>query len=130
MRPSTLIASVCLVLISLWHEADGRLLWAILFAAAALVNMVISVWLNRGGGALVSVAVPAGGIDVAKERAIRKGWLRITIFGWVASITGAFVFPPMSLVLAGLSMYATVRYRRSGLLIAAAEERGGAVNGG
>lgn len=127
MRPSTSIASVCLILISLWHAADGRPLWAGLFVVLALANLGLAVWLNRGGGARRSAATPVGEIDARRERRVRKGWLRITILGWVAAVAGAFVFPPMSLVLAGLSMYATVRYRRCGLLIAAAERGGHAV---
>lgn len=125
MRLSTVLATACLTIISVWQAADGRYLLAGLFIVLALGNLALAVRSGRD-----RAATPPEDLDVDRERRVRKGWLRITIFGWVAAIAGAFVFPPMSLVLAGLSMYATVRYRRSGLLIAAAEGRDSAHNGG
>ncbi|MQA94329.1 MAG: hypothetical protein GEV11_06615 [Streptosporangiales bacterium] len=123
MRLSTVLATGCLTLISVWQAADGRYVWAGVFIALALGNLGLAVWSGRGRAA----AAPAPhDLDVEREKRVRAGWLRITLFGWIAAVAGAFVFPPMSLVLAGLSMYATVRYRRSGMLIAAAERSGDA----
>ncbi|MQA86539.1 MAG: hypothetical protein GEV03_18380 [Streptosporangiales bacterium] len=128
LRPSTLIASGCLALLSVWRAADGAYGLAALFAALALANLGLGVWTARAGHGRAGPVVPgsAGSGPPAAEaerlRRIRAGWLGITLFGWAAAVVGAFTFPPMGLVLAALALYASLRYRRSGQLVRALEE--------
>lgn len=52
--------------------------------------------------------------DEAREAQLReaRGWRRIALLGLLISIAGIFVFPPMSLVVAGLALYSLHRRRR------------------
>lgn len=128
LQPSTLIASGCLALLSVWRAADGSYVLAALFAVLALANLGVGLWVARvrhgyGGPPIPRPETPeVASAAAAKQRRIRAGWLRIMLFGWAAAFVGAFTFPPTSLVLAALALYASFRYGRSGQLVRALEE--------
>lgn len=131
LRPSTLIASGCLALLSVWRAADGSYLLAMLFAVLALANLGVGLWAARARRGLGSPAIPRpataeqASAEAAKQRRVRAGWLRIMLFGWAAAIIGAFAFPPMSLVLAALALYASFRFGRCSQLVRALDEAAG-----
>lgn len=120
LQPGTLVATACLALLSVWRVADGAVGLAAVFAVLALANLGFGLWMARrhdagaGAGVLPPPASAQAREEHDRQRRARAGWLRIALFGWVAAIGGAFFFPPLSLVLAALSLYATVRYVRSG----------------
>lgn len=127
LRPSTLIATGCLALLSVWRAAEGAFVPALLFAVLALGNLGLGLWMARrqGAGAVRAAATrPPSEEELERERKARKGWLGIAVFGWALAVAGAFYFPPMSLVLAALSLYATLRYGRSGRILREGDGQG------
>lgn len=127
MTPGTIITTSCLVLLSLWNTADGSIVLGALFAALATVNVALNAYLARGRGWSTSSLIPdrASPEQVAelaeRQAKVRSGWLRIMIFGWAAAVSGMFVYPPMSVVLAALSLFASYRYLRCGRILRALE---------
>jgi hypothetical protein len=113
IRPGGLVAAGCFALLSLFRAQDGAAGWAALFAVLALVNLALAF---RGPSPTSPETLrgqPAAdrvGPEVRHARV--KGWLGIAVAGWAFAVTGVFVFPPMSIVLAGMALYATLRYLR------------------
>lgn len=128
LQPSTLVASGCLALLSVWRAVDGAYLPAALFAVLALANLGVGLWFGRARRGSGAASVPRPGTpqvadaEAARHRRVRTGWLGIMLFGWAAAVVGAFTFPPMSLVLAALALYASIRYVRSGQVVRALEQ--------
>jgi MFS family permease len=127
MTPGTIITTCCLVLLSLWNTADGSLVLGALFAGLAVAHLGLNAYLARGRGPSTPSLIPERAspeqrAEIAERQAkVRAGWLRIMIFGWAAAVFGMFVYPPMSVVLAGLSLVASYRYLRCGRILRALE---------
>ncbi|MGH3368056.1 MAG: hypothetical protein ACRDOY_12725 [Nocardioidaceae bacterium] len=115
MRPGPMIAGGCLAVLSLIRFTEQDQALAILFAVLALSAMVIGMRPHSTSTA-PSAPPPAGDVSAAMEahERHRRGWRAIALFGFAVSVVGAFVFPPMALVVAGLSLYSVHRMRQSG----------------
>jgi hypothetical protein len=93
MRPGSAVATACLAVLSVWHVADGALVWAAVFAGLALVQLGFAL---RGDP-------------------VRRNWVRIAVANLVLAGAAVFWFPPLALVLAGLGLYSAHRARTPGL---------------
>lgn len=115
MRPGSVIAAACLALLSSLRFADGAYLAAAVFAVLALAVLAMSLRPRRAAGPPPTRPPSTWEVQAAKAAhdAYRRGWRRIAVLGFVISAVGAFVFPPMALVVAGLSVYAVHRMRQS-----------------
>ena len=115
MRPGSLIAAACLALLSYLRFAEQAYVLAGVFAILSLGALALG--LSYQGGRATAPVEPPPERDVraaqeAHER-YRRGWRRIAVVGFAVSGVGVFLFPPMSLVVAGLSLYAVHRLRQS-----------------
>ena len=103
----------------------GSALWATIFGLAALANAYLSVRYilpRRLGG----VGPPAAGLPgPASEpppedmsRALKvyesrmRGWLAITVAGWITTAGVILLTPSLALIGAALSLFSTYRFRR------------------
>jgi hypothetical protein len=114
MRPGTAIATGCLALLSVLRMAEGAYVTAGLFAVLAVA---VVGWGLRSGPrpTLPAELPPASDMRAAWEIHARRyqGWRRIALLGFAISVVGVFVFPPMALVVAGLTLYSVYRMRQS-----------------
>nr|MDQ4030391.1 hypothetical protein [Actinomycetota bacterium] len=103
---------------------EGRLSWAALLAATSLFFLYLAVRPvlpgRLGGGAAVTGPEPPRPVADAELEEAREfhrqrasGWRRVVLLGLVLSAAGLFLFPPMSLLVSALTLYALVQYRRS-----------------
>jgi hypothetical protein len=104
MRPGSAVATACLAVLSVWHVADGALVWAAVFAGLALVQLGFAL---RGPVVGPRPATPAD--------PVRRNWVRIAVANLVLAGAAVFWFPPLALVLAGLGLYSAHRARTPGL---------------
>lgn len=111
MRPGSTIAAGCLVLLSCLRLSQQDYLAAAVFAVLALAVLLLGLSASADRTGAWRGAADS---DPALREAHRRGWRRITLLGLVISAVGAFVFPPMALVVAGLSLYAAHRMRHAG----------------
>ncbi|CAN5123719.1 hypothetical protein BH20ACT9_BH20ACT9_13850 [soil metagenome] len=119
MRYSHLLAAACFGLLASFRSADGDMVWAGLFAGLAVVNLFLA-FRERPAGAGPGrqgdrpQPTPA---DVRRSlqahESRRRSWLVIALCGWALALGGLFLFPPMSLVVAGLALYSSLRYRQA-----------------
>lgn len=115
--PAGGIAAACLTVLSLWRWQDGEVGWALVLLLLAFVQLALVA--RRRSRRPMSGTTPTGAeIDVARRH--HTGWRAIGLFGIVGGVGTVVVFPPLSLVLAGLGVYATFRARRDGRLLASA----------
>ena len=115
MRYGSMVTGGCLALLSLIRLERGDLGAALLLAAVAVAALA---WGVSGRDARGS-RQPAQAADVDLERSRARSWRRIALLGLAVSAVGAFTFPPMSLVVGALTLYAASRMRRSSRMLAA-----------
>lgn len=133
MRPGILLSAGCLALLAAWRLDDGRPTAALILFAAAVAVVAVGLGMSRrdiprGSASVPALSAPERAAAHEQELRVARGWRRIALLGLVLSVGGAFVFPPMSLVVAGLALYALHRRRTSlatAAAIAAAPERRG-----
>lgn len=121
IRWNWVIASTCLGLLAWFRADDGRLVGAILVAAAAIGAACMALTSRRLTQPQTTThrqeTTPYPDPDRVERtlhwyRTRRGVWLTIAAAGWVAAILGVFLFPPLSLVAAAVAACAVVRYRR------------------
>lgn len=133
MRPGIMLSAGCLALLAVWRLNDGRTIAALVLLATAVTVVAVGLGLSRRASPQGSASTPALSASeraAAREEELRvaRGWRRIALLGLVISVAGAFVFPPMSLVVAALALYSLHRRRRSlaeAAALASAPERKG-----
>lgn len=114
MRPGVAVAAACLALLSCLRFGEQSYLAAAVFAGLALGALGFG--LRRGRAAAAPHRVPSTDeLHTAQEahERYRRGWRRIAVLGLAISVVGAVVFPPLALVVAGLTLYSVYRMRQS-----------------
>ncbi|MGH3386471.1 MAG: hypothetical protein ACRDO1_17970 [Nocardioidaceae bacterium] len=115
VRPGPVVAAACLALLSLLRFSDGSTLLAVVFAVLALVALGLALRPDRRAGEVP--AEPPSTPELRSARAAhdahRRGWRNIALLGFAVSGVSVFVFPPLALVVAGLTLYSVRRMRQS-----------------
>jgi hypothetical protein len=116
MRPGTVVTAACLALLSCLRFVEQDYTLAVVFAVLALGALALGLRPHTASRALPSAPPPAGDVKAAMDahERHRRSWRSIALFGFAVSVAGVFVFPPMALVVAGLSLYSVHRMRQSG----------------
>ncbi|MBG6215847.1 hypothetical protein IWX75_000284 [Arthrobacter sp. CAN_A6] len=111
MSPGSAIAAACFALISLWRFTDGEYIWAAVFAALALANLAFS---YRSANSRSNQGSPRrqGGPLAVADSATRRNWRIITGAGLALSVASLFWFPPLALVMSGLTTYSALQLRK------------------
>lgn len=111
MSPGSAIAAACFALISLWRFSDGEFIWAAVFAALALANLAFS--MRKGNTGTVRTSGARGTATLTGEEATtRRNWRVIGGAGLALSIASLFWFPPLALVMSGLTVYSALQLRK------------------
>ncbi|MGH8867436.1 MAG: hypothetical protein ACRDYU_05510 [Actinomycetes bacterium] len=114
MRPGAAVAAACLALLSCLRFVEQAYTGAVVLAALALGALALG--LRRGGAPAAPDHVPSAAElhaeQVVQDRS-RRGWRWIVLLGLTISVVGAVVFPPMGLVVAGLTLYSVHRMRQA-----------------
>lgn len=115
MNPGSLIAAACLALLSYLRFAEEAYVGAGIFIALSLGALAFGLRPQRHASRPPDDAPPAQQVRAAREahERYRRGWRWIALLGFAISGVGVFVFPPMALVVAALSLYAVYRLRQS-----------------
>ena len=116
---------LCLIGLAVFRLEQGSAVWAAVFGLAALANAYLAVLPllpPRFGGQTQASQL---GSDPASEpppeelrRALEvyesrvRGWLAIAVVGWVVTVGTVLLVPPLGLVGAALSLFATYLYLR------------------
>ena len=116
---------LCLVGLAVFRLEQGSVVWAVVFGLAALANAYLSVLPllppRFGGQTQVSGTGSGPASEPSPEelrRALRvyesrvRGWLAIAAVGWVVTVGTVLLVPPLGLVGAALSLFATYLYLR------------------
>jgi hypothetical protein len=107
---------------------EGSFLWAAVFGLVALANVYLSaryVLPQSLGGIKAQESGQPGPAPTPSEpppeemrRALKvyesraRGWLVISVVGWIATVGVILLTPPLALVAAALSLFSTYRFRR------------------
>ena len=119
------LLGLCFVALAVFRLDDGSTLWAAVFGLAALAYAYLSVRFvlppGLGGVRLQEAGQPGPASEPTPEemrRALQtyesraRGWLVISIAGWLATVGVVLLTPPLALVAAALSLFSTYRFRR------------------
>lgn len=122
------LLGLCFVALAVFRLDEGSALWAAVFGLAALAYAYLSVRFvlpTRLGGMKLQEAGQPGPASASSEptpeemrRALQtyesraRGWLVISIAGWLATVGVVLLTPPLALVAAALSLFSTYRFRR------------------
>ena len=122
------LLGLCFVALAVFRLDEGSALWAAVFGLAALAYAYLSVRFvlpTRLGGMKPQEAGRMGPASASSEptpeemrRALQtyesraRGWLVISIAGWLATVGVVLLTPPLALVAAALSLFSTYRFRR------------------
>ncbi len=122
------LVALCFTVLAAFRLNDGSALWAAVFGLAALANAYLSVRFVLPpslGGVKSQEAGPPGSASALSEippeemrRALKvyesrtRGWLVISVAGWITTIGVILLTPPLALVAAALSLFSTYRFRR------------------
>jgi hypothetical protein len=119
---------LCFALLAASRLNDGSALWAAVFGLVALGNAYL--WArfvlppSLGGvrpqeaGQRGPASAPSEPTPAEMHRALKvyesrtRGWLAITIAGWITTAGMILLTPPLALVTAALSLFSTYRFRR------------------
>ena len=122
------LLGLCFVALAVFRLDEGSALWAAVFGLAALAYAYLSVRFvlpTRLGGMKLQEAGQPGPASAPSEptpaemsRALKayesraRGWLVISVVGWLATVGVVLMTPPLALVAAALSLFSTYRFRR------------------
>ena len=122
------LLGLCFVALAVFRLEDGSTLWAAVFGLAALAYAYLSVRFVLPpslGGVRLQEAGQSGPASAASEptpeemsRALKvyesraRGWLAISVAGWLATVGLILLTPPLALVAGALSLFSTYRFRR------------------
>jgi hypothetical protein len=122
------LVGLCFAALAAFRLNEGSALWAAVFGLAALGNAYLSarfVLPPSLGGVRPQEAEQPGPVSASSEptpeemrRALKvyesrtRGWLAITIAGWITTAGMILLTPPLALVAAALSLFSTYRFRR------------------
>ncbi len=122
------LVAVCFAALAAFRLNDGSALWATVFGLVALGNAYLSVRPvlppSRGGvkpqeaGQRGPASAPPEPTPEEMRRALEvyesrtRGWLVITIAGWITTAGMILLTPPLALVTAAISLFSTYRFRR------------------
>ena len=122
------LGGLCFALLAAFRLNDGSTLWAAVFGLAALANEYLSVRFVLPpslGGMRSQEAGPQGPASAPSEippeemrRALKvyesrtRGWLIISVVGWIATVGVILLAPPLALLTAALSLFAAYRFQR------------------
>ena len=119
---------LCFALLAASRLNDGSALWAAVFGLVALANAYL--WARfvlppslggvrpQGAGQPASASAPSEPTSEEMRRALKvyesraRGWLVISVAGWLATVGVILLTPPLALVTAALSLFSTYRFRR------------------
>ena len=119
---------VCFAALAAFRLNEGSALWAVVFGLAALANVYL--WARfvlppKLGGVRLQEAGQPGPASAPSEptseemrraqevhAARARGWLMISVVGWLATVGVVLLTPPLALVAAALSLFSTYRFRR------------------
>lgn len=117
------LVGVCFAALAAFRLNGGSALWAILFGLVALLYAYLSVRFvlppSLGGMKRQEAGRPASEptpeemrrtLEVYESRV--RGWLVISIAGWITTAGVILLSPPLALVAAVLSLFSTYRFRR------------------
>jgi uncharacterized membrane protein len=122
------LGGLCFAVLAAFRLEDGSTLWASVFGLLALANAYLAVRFVLPpslGGARPREAGqpgPASGspeptpeemrraLEVYESRS--RGWLAISIAGWVVTVGIILMTPPLALVTAALALFSAYRFRR------------------
>jgi hypothetical protein len=129
MRWGSAVAALCFAALAWFRLGDNQPLLAILFAAAAMVQALLTIrsFLDQRSrsSSLDSPGDSPGHADASRPlpprdqiartldvfRARRRGWLRLAGVGWLLGGASLFLFPPTGVALGAMSLFATLRFR-------------------
>ena len=119
---------LCFVALAVFRLDEGSALWAAVFGLAALAYAYLSVRYvlppslggvrPQGAGQPDLASAPSEPTPEEMRRALQtyesraRGWLVISIAGWLATVGVVLLTPPLALVAAALSLFSTYRFRR------------------
>ena len=122
------LLGLCFVALAVFRLDEGSALWAAVFGLAALAYAYLSVRFvlpTRLGGMKTQEAGQPGPASAPSEptpeemrRALKtyesraRGWLVISVVGWLATVGVVLLTPPLALVAAALSLFSTYKFRR------------------
>jgi hypothetical protein len=122
------LAGLCFASLAVFRLNEGSALWAAVFGLAALANAYLSVRFvlppslggvrPQEGGQPGPASAPSEPSSEEMRRALRvyesrtRGWLVISIAGWVTTAGMILLTPPLALVTAALSLFSAYRFRR------------------
>ena len=122
------LLGLCFVALAVFRLDEGSALWAAVFGLAALAYAYLSVRFvlpTRLGGMKLQEAGQPGPASASSEptpeemrRALEvyesrtRGWLAISVAGWITAAGMILLSPPLALVAAALSLFSTYRFRR------------------
>jgi len=119
---------LCFALLAAFRLDDGSTLWAAVFGLAALANAYLSVRFvlppSLGGvrpqdaGQPGPASAPSEPSSEEMRRALQvyesrtRGWLVISVAGWITTAGVILLTPPLALLTAALSLFSAYRFRR------------------
>jgi hypothetical protein len=119
---------LCFAVLAAFRLDDGSTLWAAVFGLAALANAYLSVRFVLPpslGGVRSQEVWPPGPASAPSEptpeemrRALEvyesrtRGWLVISVAGWITTAGVILLSPPLALLTAALSLFSAYRFRR------------------
>jgi hypothetical protein len=122
------LVALCFAALAAFRLNEGSALWAVVFGLAAIGNAYLSARFvlppSLGGvrsqevGHPRPVSAPPDPTREEMRRALKvyesrtRGWLAITIAGWITTAGMILLTPPLALVAAALSLFSTYRFRR------------------
>jgi hypothetical protein len=122
------LAGLCFAALAAFRLDDGSTLWAAVFGLAALANAYLSIRFvlppRLGGGRPQEAGEPGSASEPAEpsteemRRALKvyesrtRGWLVISVAGWMTTAGVILLTPPLGLATAALSLFSTYRFRR------------------
>ena len=119
------LLGLCFIALAVFRLEDGSTLWAAVFGLAALAYAYLSVRFvlppSLGGVRLQEAGQSGPASEPTPEemrRALKtyesraRGWLVISVVGWLATVGVVLLTPPLALVAAALSLFSTYRFRR------------------
>ena len=122
------LLGLCFVALAVFRLDEGSALWAAVFGLVALANAYL--WARfvlppslggvrpQGAGQLYSASAPSEPSSEEMHRARKvyesraRGWLVISVVGWLATVGVVLLTPPLALVAAALALFSTYRFRR------------------